>query len=102
MWDFETCGGMCFLALSNVHKVALPLAAHSLCKQVPVVNVFAQHSHHWKTQEAAHNISPGDSTWNCISVTDELYRIRFSSKSFIHEKAHSMEKTLTKNITFNL
>lgn len=26
----------------------------------------------------------------------------FSSKSFIHEKDHSMEKTLTKNITFNL
>lgn len=77
MWDFETCGGMCFLALSNVHKVALPLAAYSLCKQVPVVNVFVQHSHHWKTQEAAHNISPGDSTWNCISVTDELYRIFF-------------------------
>lgn len=91
---------MCSLALSNVHKVALPLAAHSLCKQVPVVN--AQHSHHWKTQEAAHNISPGDSTRNCIKVTDELCRMQFSSKSFIHEKDNSMEKTLTKNITFNL
>lgn len=70
---------MCILALSNVYKVTLPLAARSLCKQVSVVSVFAQCSPHWKTQEVAHNISPGESKWNCILLTTYLQ----SSISFL-------------------
>lgn len=35
----------CF-TLSNVDEVALSFAAHSLCEQVSVIYVFAQHSGH--------------------------------------------------------
>lgn len=35
----------CF-TLADVDKVALSLAAHSLCEKVPMIYVFAQHSGH--------------------------------------------------------
>lgn len=47
--DSQTRGGMSFLTLSNVHKVTLSFAACSLCEQVSVIDVFAQHSSPWKT-----------------------------------------------------
>lgn len=42
---------LCF-TLTNVDKVTLPFAAHSLCEQVSVISdVFAQHSGHCTTYE---------------------------------------------------
>lgn len=46
----------CF-TLSQVDKVALSFAAQSLCEQVSVIYVFAQHSGRWKTEHKRQGVN---------------------------------------------
>ena len=57
--NYWTCGGPERFTLSDVHKMTLSLAAHPLWEQVSVINVFTQHSGHWKTQHEHTSVSSG-------------------------------------------